>query len=80
MDEYGWSWLAAILLLSGCGATRGRSGAPEQSGFLGDYSGLTRNPAYPAALVYVKPGVQWARYSTIQLDSQDSIWQIVPAW
>jgi hypothetical protein len=59
----------AILALTGCAATRGRRGAPEQSGFLGNYSALEKNPAYPAALVYVKPGVQWSRYNAIQLES-----------
>jgi hypothetical protein len=61
--------VAVVILLSGCAATRGRTGAPEESGFLGNYSGLAKDPAYPAALVYMKPGVQWTRYSTIQLDS-----------
>ena len=61
--------VAVVILLSGCAATRGRRGAPEESGFLGDYSGLQKNPAYPASLVYVKSGVQWARYSAIRLDS-----------
>ena len=59
----------AILLLSGCEATRARRGTPEMSGFLGDYSGLQKNPASPAALVYVKPDVSWSRYDAIQLES-----------
>ena len=61
--------VAVVILLSGCAATRGRRGTPEGSGFLGNYSELEKNPAYPAALVYVKPGVQWSRYSSIQIDS-----------
>lgn len=61
--------LAVTVLISGCTATRARRGAPAQSGFLGDYSGLQNNPEYPAALVYVKPNVQWAKYSAIQLES-----------
>lgn len=61
--------LVAPVLATGCAATRGRRGEPEKSGFLGDYSQLKENPEYPAALVYVRPGVQWARYNSIQLDS-----------
>ena len=57
------------VLTSGCTATRARSGAPDQVGFLGDYKGLEKNPSYPAALVYVKPNVQWGKYSAIQLQS-----------
>lgn len=58
-----------VIVLSGCEATRARRGAPEQSGFLGNYSALEKNPEYPAALVYVKPGAQWKRYNAIMLDS-----------
>jgi Protein of unknown function (DUF3313) len=61
--------LVATVIVSGCTATRARRGAPEGSGFLGDYANLQKNPDYPAALVYVKPGVQWARYNAIQLES-----------
>ena len=61
--------VVAITLAGGCAATRARTSEPERAGFLGDYTGLIKNPAYPAALVYLKPGVQWARYSAIQLDS-----------
>jgi hypothetical protein len=32
-----------------------------------DYSGLHKNPDFPAALVYVKPDVQWGKYSAIEL-------------
>jgi len=61
--------VVALLALNGCAATRERRGAPETSGFLGDYSKLEKNPAFPASLVYVKPGVVWSRYSSIQLES-----------
>jgi hypothetical protein len=57
------------LLVAGCAATRGRRGTPEESGFLGDYSQLQKNADYPASLVYVRPGVQWSRYNSIQLES-----------
>jgi len=72
MQRRAWvaaAFLVAPLVVGGCTATRGRRGAPEQSGFLGDYSQLQKNPDYPAALVYVKPGVQWSRYNSIRIDS-----------
>jgi uncharacterized protein DUF3313 len=61
--------LVACQLVTGCAATRGRRGEPEQSGFLRDYSQLKENPDYPAALVYIAPGVQWSRYNAIHLES-----------
>src|SRR3954464_236802 len=61
--------LALAVFIGGCTATRARSGAPAQAGFLGDYSGLQNNPDYPAALVYIKPNTQWGKYSAIQLES-----------
>ena len=61
--------IAAPVLVSGCTATRGRRGAPEESGFLRDYSQLAEVEGYPAARIYIRPGVQWSRYNAIQLDS-----------
>ena len=62
--------VAASPMVTGCAATRGRHfQQPEQSGFLRDYSQLKKNPDYPAALVYIAPGVQWSRFNAIQLDS-----------
>jgi len=62
--------LALAVLSTGCTATRAVRRAPAESGFLGgDYSGLQKNPDFPAALVYVKPDVQWGRYSAIELES-----------
>jgi len=58
-----------VVVATGCTATRGRRGTPEESGFLGDYSMLQKNPDYPASLIYVRPGVQWSRYNAVQLDS-----------
>lgn len=60
---------AASLFAAGCTATRARRGTPEESGFLGDYSQLQKLDGYPAAMVYIRPGVQWSRYNAIQLDS-----------
>jgi hypothetical protein len=61
--------VVALLVVTGCAATRGRRGEPEESGFLRDYSMLKENPDYPAAAVYVRPGVQWSRYNSVQLQS-----------
>ena len=61
--------VVVLLMVAGCAATRGRRGQPEESGFLGNYSQLQKNPDYPAALVYVRPGVQWSSYDSIQLAS-----------
>jgi len=61
--------LIASVTVAGCAATRGRRGEPEESGFLRNYSQLQENPNYPAALVYVRPGVTWSRYNAVQLDS-----------
>jgi len=61
--------IAVPLVIAGCTPTRERRGTPEESGFLGDYSQLQKNPDYPAALVYVRPGVQWGNYNSVQIDS-----------
>ena len=61
--------VVGLLTVAGCTATRGRRGEPEESGFLRDYSQLQKSPDYPAALVYVRPGVQWSRYNSVQLES-----------
>ncbi len=61
--------IAAPLISTGCTATRERRGAPEESSFLGDYSQLRENPDYPAARVYIRPGVMWSRYNAVQIDS-----------
>jgi hypothetical protein len=61
--------LALAVLSTGCTATRAARRTPAESGFLGDYSGLQKDPDFPSALVYVKPDVQWGRYSAIELES-----------
>ena len=61
--------LALAVLSTGCTAARAVRSAPAESGFPGDYSGLQKNPDFPAALVYVKPDVQWRKYSAIELES-----------
>ncbi len=61
--------LAIAMFAGGCATLRGRRGAPEQSGFLGDYSKLQKSPEFDAALVYVAPEAQWPAYNQIQIDS-----------
>jgi len=61
--------LTLAVLGIGCTATRAGRRAPAESGLPGDYSGLQENPDFPAALVYVKPDVQWREYSGIELES-----------
>jgi hypothetical protein len=61
--------LALAFALVACGATRARRGAPEESGFLRDYSQRKHNPDYPAAEVYVNPDAVWSRYDAIEIDS-----------
>ena len=61
--------LALAALTASCTATRAGRTAPAEPGFLGDDSGLQKSPDFPAALVYVKPDVQWGKYSAIELES-----------
>jgi hypothetical protein len=64
--------LALALLIAialGCAAVRGRRGAPEHSGFLGDYSSLAPREGFEAQEVYINPRAEWARYDAIHLDS-----------
>jgi hypothetical protein len=65
--------LALVLLiciaLVACTATRGRRGAPEESGFLRDYSMLKHRDDYPASLIYIRSGVDFSQYDRIEIDS-----------
>jgi hypothetical protein len=65
---------AALLVLAtglaACAATRERRGVPEPSGFLGStYSLLAPNADFPASEVYVAPGIDWASFDSVQIDS-----------
>jgi hypothetical protein len=60
---------ACALASLGCAAVRGRRGAPERSGFLGDYGGLAKREGYEAQLVYVNPRADWSRYAAVEIDS-----------
>jgi hypothetical protein len=59
--------VVAITGSSGCAATRARRGAPPPSGFLGNYSELREG--YAAHKAYVAPGIDWAGYHAIHIDS-----------
>ncbi|HXV36482.1 MAG TPA: DUF3313 domain-containing protein [Myxococcota bacterium] len=61
--------VAIAALLAGCGTTRQSRGIGEASGFLGDYSDLREGKGDEAQLVYIRPDVDWARYTAIQIDS-----------
>jgi len=60
--------LALAAFGTSCTATRAVRTTPAESLSLGD-PGLQKNPDFPAALVYVKPDVQWGKYSAIELES-----------
>jgi hypothetical protein len=61
--------VAIAALLAGCATTRQSRGVGEPSGFLGDYSDLREGKGDEAQLVYIRPDVDWARYTAIQIDS-----------
>jgi Protein of unknown function (DUF3313) len=74
----GRPWLTGALvgclaLAIGCAPLRQRRAPVEQSGFLGDYSQLQNNDAYPAYLIYVDPTADWSKYDAILIDSV-SLW------
>ncbi|HLK12147.1 MAG TPA: DUF3313 domain-containing protein [Candidatus Binatia bacterium] len=56
-----------ITVMTGCPTTR-QTRTVEPSGFLGDYSQLRPGGQGEAQLVYVKPGVVWARYTEVLID------------
>lgn len=61
--------VTAAALLAACATTRQSRGVGEESGFLGDYSELRKGGEGEAQLVYFRPGVDWAKYDAIDLDS-----------
>jgi hypothetical protein len=64
------------VVASGCGIVRpvrGRRGAAEHAGFLGDYSQLAKREGYAAQDVYVKDDAAWSKYDAIYIESV-SIW------
>ena len=61
-----------VFFLTGC-ATSEQARSVKKSGFLGDYSQLKKGGGERALLYYVRPGVSWAGYDKVILDSV-SIW------
>lgn len=62
----------AVLLLvaaASCGAVRGRRGPAEHSGFLGDYSQLSKLEGFEAQEVWIDPQASWSSYDAVQIDS-----------
>jgi Protein of unknown function (DUF3313) len=53
--------------ISACAVTS-QTRKVEKSGFLGDYSQLREGGAGEAQLVYLNPGVPWARYKKIVIE------------
>jgi hypothetical protein len=65
--------VAFTLTAVACAGTRGRRSAPEESGFLRDYSQLTENKDMPAKLSYVNAEAAWSSYDAIWIESV-SMW------
>jgi hypothetical protein len=65
--------VAFALTAVGCAGTRGRRSAPEQSGFLRDYSQLTEREGAAAKLSYLNPQADWSSYDAIWIESV-SMW------
>jgi hypothetical protein len=59
----------AVLSQAGCTAVRGRRNAPDQSGFLGDYSQLGPREGHKVHDVYINPDAAWKNYDSVQIDS-----------
>ena len=68
--------LGALLAITsvGCQTTRQPRGTPEEHGFLRDYSMLRPGEGDEAALVYIAPNANFARYDAVILDSV-TVWQ-----
>lgn len=65
--------VAFALTVVACAGTRGRRSAPEQSGFLRDYSMLTERKGATAKLSYVDAETDWSSYDAIWIESV-SMW------
>lgn len=68
-NRTGVAVLALAVLSTGCTAMRTAPTAQPESELPAAYSGLQNKPDFPAALVYLKPDVQWGQYSAIMLES-----------
>ncbi len=65
--------VAFTLTVVACAGTRGRRSAPEESGFLRDYSMLTEREGASAKLSYVDSEADWSGYHAIWIESV-SMW------
>jgi hypothetical protein len=61
--------LLLIVTLSACAASRQPRGTPDESGFLSNYSDLRPGKGDEAALVYVRPDVNWKHYTAVIFES-----------
>ncbi len=61
--------LLLIIALSACAASRQPRGVPDESGFLGNYSELRPGKGDEAALVFVRPDVDWKSYNAVIFES-----------
>ena len=61
--------VALVLCVASCAAVRGRRGPAEHSGFLGDYSGLSKLEGYEAQKAWLNPDAKWSSYDAVELDS-----------
>ncbi len=61
--------VAFTLTVVACTGTRGRRSAPEESGFLRDYSMLTEREGAAAKLSYVDSEADWSSYDAIWIES-----------
>jgi hypothetical protein len=59
----------ALAFVTGCAGSRQLRGAPEESGFLGDYSQLQPGGDDRAKLVYIAPDADLGGYDAIIVDS-----------
>ena len=65
-----------VLILAGfcistisCGGVRARRGAPEESGFLRDYSMLKPDSEIPVRLGWKNPDVVWSNFDSVWVSS-----------
>lgn len=65
---------SVALLAAGCATTRQPRQAPEESGFLGDYSMLEPGKGDQAGLIYIAPDADFGRYDAVLLDSV-TVWR-----
>ena len=63
-----WGALA-LAFVAGCAGSRQLRGAPEESGFLRDYSQLQPGGDDRAKLVYIAPDAKFASYDAVLVDS-----------